>query len=225
MSTATAGLVPTLGEQTARVRDEFIASLPASDKEIVVQASMDLMASNIADAAIRVGDTAPDFELPNSTGSRLKLSEALARGPMVLNFYRGGWCPYCSLEFRALQARLPEMRALGAHLIGISPETPETSLDTWEKHALDFEVLSDVGNRVAREFGLLFRVDEPMRPLLLKWGMDVPAANGDETWELPVPATYVIDGDGVVRAAYVNKDYTQRMEPSDIISALKDLSR
>ncbi|MEA3413445.1 MAG: peroxiredoxin-like family protein [Pseudomonadota bacterium] len=225
MSTTTAELIPTLGEQTARVRDEFIASLPESDREIVVQASMDLMASNITDAAIRVGDAAPDFELPDSTGSRLKLSEALARGPVVLNFYRGGWCPYCCLEFRALQARLPEIRALGATLIGISPETPDTSLDTWEKHALDFEVLSDVGNRVVREFGLLFRVGESMRPLLLKWGMDVPAANGDETWELPVPATYVIGRDGVVRAAYVNNDYTQRMEPSDIISALKDLSR
>ena len=142
---------------------------------------------------------------------------------MVLNFYRGGWCPFCNLELQTLQARLPEIKALGATLVGISPETPDNSLTAIEKHQLEFEVLSDVGNKTARKFGLLFTVYEEMRPLYLKWGLDVPASNGDDSWELPVPATYVIDRNAVVHAAHVDKDYTKRMEPDEVIAALQEL--
>jgi peroxiredoxin len=108
-------------------------------------------------------------------------------------------------------------------LIGVSPETPDNSLTTTEKHGLEFEVLSDIGNRTARDYGLIFTVYEEMRPLYLKWGLDVPACNGDDTWELPVPATYLIDTHRVVRAAHVDKDYTKRMEPTQLLEALKQL--
>jgi len=118
---------------------------------------------------------------------------------------------------------LPEIRALGASLVGISPELPDVSRDTVRNHAIEFEVLSDVGNQVAGQFGLLMAVDEALRPHYLDWGLDLPAANGDDSWILPLPATYVVAQDGMVKSAYINKNYTQRMEPAEIIQLLKQL--
>jgi peroxiredoxin len=215
---------PTLAEQTTRTRNEFIANLPEDQQQTVGAAFAKLMASDAGDNAINVGDTAPEFELPGVLGGNVRLSTLCRQGPVVLNFYRGGWCPFCNLEFRALQQRLPEMKALGATLVGISPETPDTSPSTVEKHQLEFEVLNDLGNLVANRYGLVMQVYEDLRPLYLQWGLDIPAANGDDSWELPLPATYVIDGTGKVRAAYINKDYTQRMEPEDIVAALRTIS-
>jgi len=142
---------------------------------------------------------------------------------MVLSFYRGSWCPFCNLELNALQTMLPEIKACGARLVAISPELPDNSLSHAEKLGLEFDVLTDLGNRVAREYGLIMTIHETLRPLYLQWGLDVPAANGDESYELPVPATYVIDKNGTIRAAYIEKDYTKRMEPLAIMESLKQL--
>ena len=214
---------PTLSEQTAKARDEFIAGLPDSAKQTVAAAMQKLMASNFGDNALHIGDTIPNFTLPNAKGENVTISEYLNKGPLVLSFYRGGWCPFCNLEFKALTDALPKIQSLGANLVGISPETPDVAQQTVSKHNLPFEVLSDVGNEVIKSFGLVNEVFEEMRPLYLEWGLDIPAANGDDSWEIPIPATYVIDTQGVIRAAYVNKDYTQRMEPADIIAALERL--
>ena len=206
----------------ASVQD-FIASLPDSEKQTVGESFAALQASDVAANALGAGDTAPDFILPNATGNHVRLDDLLQQGPVVLSFYRGGWCPFCNLELQALQQYLPEYRSLGANLLAVSPETPDHSLTTAEKHNLEFEVASDSGNRVAREYGLLFTVQETMRPLYLKWGLDVPAFNGEDSWELPVPATYLIDTGRTIRAAHVDKDYTKRMEPRVIVDALRGL--
>lgn len=212
-----------LADQIEATVSAFMAGLPAADAQVVGRSFEQLHASSIAAHALGTGQQAPDFELPNVRGETVRLSQVLERGPVVLSFYRGGWCPFCNLELRALQARLPEMQALGACLIGISPELPDHALSTAGRLELGFEVLSDAGNSTARDFGLLYTVFEEMRPLYLKWGLDVPACNGDHSWELPVPASYVIDTGGTVRAAYVNKDYTRRMEPEAIVAALREL--
>lgn len=212
---------PTLAEQTEKAANEFIAALSEDARKIVGKNFEKLLASDIAKDAVNVGDKAPDFSLPNVKGGNIRLSEALKKGPVVLSFYRGGWCPFCNLEFRALQEHLPEMKTLGATLIGVSPETPDNSLSTIEKHQLKFDVLSDVGNVVAREYGLIMTVYEEVRPLYLEWGINLPESNGNDSYELPVPATYVIDTDGIIRAAHVDKDYTKRMEPADIVAALR----
>jgi len=212
---------PSLSEQTQQQANDFIASLSEDVQQIVGASMQRLLASEIDKGAKKSGDQAPDFLLPNVRGGQKSLSDYLKAGPVVLSFYRGGWCPYCNLEFRALQARLPEFKALGATLVGISPETPDASLTTVEKNNLEFEVLSDVGNRVIKEYGLLYVVDEKMRPLYLEWGLDVPAANGDGSYELPIPATYVIDRKGIIQAAHVDKNYINRMDPGDIVEALK----
>jgi peroxiredoxin len=214
-----ASLADRLGETV----ESFMSSLADEDARITGGSFEKLAASQTAENALAVGDTVPDFSLPNITGDPVSLHDMLDKGPVVLNFYRGGWCPFCNLELQALQARLPEIKALGATLVGISPETPDNSLTAIEKHQLEFEVLSDIGNKTARTFGLLFTVYEEMRPLYLKWGLDVPASNGDDSWELPVPATYVIGSNGVIHAAHVDKDYTRRMEPDAVITALQEL--
>jgi len=213
----------TLAQQTEKALNDFMAAIPEEQQQIVGAAFAKLMASDVGATAKQVGDTAPDFSLPNVTGGTLNLKKLLADGPVVLSFYRGGWCPFCNLEFHALQASLPEIQSLGARLVGVTPETPDNALSTKEKHALEFYVLSDLGNVIARHYGLLMEVYEELRPLYREWGIDLPAANGDESHELPIPATYVIDREGVIRAAYVNRNYTRRMEPADIIAALKQL--
>jgi peroxiredoxin len=170
-----------------------------------------------------VGHQAVDFQLPNVKGGALSLRTALSEGPVVLSFYRGSWCPFCSLELNALQARLPEIIARGARLVAISPEKPDSSLSHTKKLQLEFDVLTDAGNHTARGYGLIMTVHEALRPLYLQWGVDLPTTNGDASYELPVPATYVIAANGEIRAAYVDKDYTKRMEPDAIIAALDAL--
>jgi peroxiredoxin len=213
----------TLADQTRETVEAFIGGLSEDVQQTVGEVFQRLLSSNITDHAKDVGDTAPEFSLPNVKGGTTSLSELLQRGPVVLSFYRGGWCPFCNLEFKALHDKLPEMQALGATLVGVSPETLAVSRQTVQDHHLEFEVLSDEGNRVARDYGLVMVVDEAIRPYYTQWGIDIPAANGDETFELPVPATYVIDQSGIIRAAHVDKDYTKRMEPTDIVAVLKAL--
>ncbi len=212
-----------LADQLGETVDAFMSALPEEDAQIVGASFEKLHSSDTAESAIAVGEIAPNFTLPDATGKTVSLHSRLDEGPVVLSFYRGGWCPFCNLELQALQALLPEIKSLGANLIGISPETPDTSMTTVEKQQLQFDVLSDAGNKTARDYGLIFTVYEEMRPLYLKWGLDVPASNGDDSWELPVPATYVIDTKGVARTAHVDKDYTKRMEPGQVLAALRNL--
>ena len=214
---------PTLASQTEECVTAFISQLPDDTKQTVGNAFEELAASDVAANAIDRGDKAPNFTLPNANGDSVELAKLTEDGPVVLSFYRGGWCPFCSLEFKALIDILPELKSCGAQLIGVSPETPDTSAETVNKHQIPFEVLSDVANVVTKDYGLLATVYEEMRPLYLQWGFDIPAFNGDGTWELPVPATYIIDRDGVVRSAFVEKDYTKRMEPADILAAVREL--
>ncbi|MBT7409045.1 MAG: AhpC/TSA family protein [Methylococcales bacterium] len=211
-----------LATQLEETLNSFVGSLSEQAQQTVGQSMQQLMESNVADNAINVGSNAPDFTLPSTQGDAVKLSELLAKGPVVISFFRGGWCPFCNLEFKALMDKLPEIEACNATLVTISPETMENSKATVEKFSLTYTVLSDVGNVIAKEYGLLMTVSEDMRPLYLEWGIDVPTANGDDTYELPVPATYIIGNDGVVKYAYINKNYTSRMQPEEIIEKLKE---
>ena len=145
----------------------------------------------------------------------------MADSVLVLNFYRGGWCPYCNLELHALQQALADIRASGADLVAISPELPDKAMDTQARHALEFEVLSDVGNHVSEAFGLTFELPEQLRPIYTSIGIDIPAFNGDDSFVLPVPASYVVDSDGIIRHHFVNVDYTRRLEPDDLLQVLR----
>jgi peroxiredoxin len=206
-------------------RSEFMAQVPLEIREAMVRADMELAASGIAQRALKAGDRAPDFRLPDARGGYVRLNGLLAGGPVVLSFYRGGWCPYCNLELRALQQALPEITRLGATLVAVSPQTPDESLSTAEKNALAFPVLSDAGSATARSFGIAYDLAEELRPIYTRFGHALPDKNGDESWVLPIPATWVIDTDGTIALAWVDVDYRNRLEPADILAALQSLSK
>jgi len=212
-------------KQYQMLLQDFISTLPEDTADTVGKGFEYIMSSDFGDKAINKGHSASDFTLPNAKGEKTSLAKLLEDGPIVLSFYRGGWCPFCSLEFKALHDILPQIKELGASLVGISPELPDNSLDTIEKHQLQFEVLTDVGNTIARQYGLVMDVPEIMRPVYSQWGIDLPALNGDDSWELPIPATFVIGRDSKIISAYINKNYTERMEPVDIIKALQTLKQ
>jgi len=206
-------------------RSEFMAHVPPEVRDAMVRADMELAASGIAQRALRAGDRKPDVSLPDARGRYVRLNGLLAAGPVVLSFYRGGWCPYCNLELRALQQALPEITRLGATLVAVSPQTPDESLSTAEKNALAFPVLSDAGSATARSFGIAYDLAEELRPIYTRFGHALPDKNGDESWVLPIPATYVIDTDGTIALAYVDVDYRNRLEPAEILTALQSLSK
>jgi len=187
------------------------------------KASQDLIASGLADQSIKQGEKAPDFVLPDVNGENVQLSHLLAHGPVVLIFYRGGWCPYCNLALRSYQAILPKIQAAGATLVAVSPQTPDNPLSTREKMDLSFPVLSDSGNMVARAYGLVFTVASDVQAIQRGMGLDVAKVNGSETWELPMPGSYVIAQDGVITLAFINPDHTHRLEPAAILTALDQL--
>ena len=213
----------TYAEQYQNIVQEFMAGLPEEAQTIVMKNFEEIMTSDFGAKALNEGSIATDFTLPNAKGEQTQLNKLLKKGPVVLNFYRGGWCPFCNLEFKSLHDIMPQIEQRGATLVGVSPELPDSTLNTIEKHQLKFEVLSDVGNKLARQYGLVMSVPEIVRPLYLEWGLDLPQFNGEETWELPIPATYVINTDSKIVAAYVNINYTERMEPTDIIKALDSI--
>ncbi len=180
--------------------------------------------SGILEKAINEGDQAPDFTLKNATGKAVQLSELLADGPVVLTWYRGGWCPYCNLALRSLQKHLPEIEATGAQLVALTPELPDKSLDTAEKADLSFQVLTDLNNEVARKYGLVFKMTQPVEEAMRKFA-NLKSYNGDDYTdsELPLAATYIVDTDGTVYWAFLDAEYRNRAEPAAIIAALKRL--
>jgi peroxiredoxin len=183
-----------------------------------------LAASRIAGRALQVGARAPEFTLPEARGTTVELSALLARGPVVVTFYRGSWCPFCDLQLRAYQAVLGEIHALGAELVAISPQTPDYALTDVDRKQLAFPVLSDVGNHVARRYGLVFTLSEILQQLQAGFGNPLPKFNGDDSWETPMPGTFVLDRGGVVRLAHVDPNYMVRLEPAAILSALRGIS-
>lgn len=194
--------------------------VPAEILATMAQCTDDLKGSGIEGRALRTGDVVPDFELPNQHGEMRRLSDYLAKAPVVLNIYRGGWCPYCNMEMKALRDVLPQIEARGAQLVGMSPELPEKAVSTAERAEIGIDILSDSGNRVAEQLGLVFELPESLRAIYDKIGLDIPAYNGDDSFRLPVPATYVIGQDGVILYDFVNADYTLRQEPADILDKL-----
>ena len=211
-----------LKDELEKLRAASAQKFPPETLAVMQGATKDLIASGIAEQSASEGSAAPDFSLPNAHGEPVASEALWGDGPAVVSFYRGGWCPYCNIELKALQDRLPEIEALGARLVAISPETPDNALTTQEKNEVGFDVLSDDGNRVASAFGLTFRLPDEVNHIYKGFGIDLEVSNGEESQTLPVPATFVIGKGGKVLKAFVDADYTQRLEPDEIIDALKE---
>lgn len=179
-----------------------------------------LAASGQPGRAARTGSSFPSVVLPDQLGRPVDIADLAAEGPVVVTFYRGGWCPYCSLELRAWQKAMPELVRLGARLVAVSPETPDNALDTAEKNDLAFTVLSDSGGRLADALGIRFALSPEIKALYQKFGHDLPSHNGDGAWSLPMPATFVLARGGQIVLAEVDPDYRRRMEPATALAAL-----
>ena len=213
-----------LKDEIQKMQEAMLPQIPEDVLKLLFSKIEELVNSGIAERTLSEGDEIPQINLPNAVGKTMNVNSMLKDGPVVLSFYRGAWCPYCNLELKALQNALPEIKSLDAQLIAISPNTPDNSISSIEKHGLEFEVLTDAGNKIAKEFRLVFNLAEELRPIYKQFNFDVPKYNGDESWELPIPATYIVNTDGKIVHAFVNADYTKRMEPTEIISKLKELT-
>jgi len=172
---------------------------------------------------IQVGEKAPDFSLVNADGKTVTLQTELAKGPVVLVFYRGAWCPFCNMHLRALKESLPEFNKHNAQLVAISPQTPDKSQEQFKKDGAPFEILSDLNNQTMKNYKLYFEPSKKLVELYKKHGLDLEGFNGNGRTGLPVPGTFVIDQSGIVRAMKAQTDYKIRMEPADILKALAEL--
>jgi peroxiredoxin len=187
------------------------------------RATSELIESAQAQRARKAGDTAPAFILRDPDGEPVSSRELLARGPLIVSFYRGVWCPYCNLELKALQEALPEIAARGASLVAISPQTAPNSRKSRRDNRLSFPILSDVRSEVANAFGIRFALPPDLIEVYAGFGNDLPRINDDPAWVLPMPARYVIGTDGIVAYAEVNPDYTHRPDPSELLPVLDRL--
>ena len=194
---------------------------PAEIHPIMERATAELIASGAASKALKVGDKAPLFTLKDPDGNPVSSADLLAKGPLVLTFYRGVWCPYCNMELQALQAFLPTLQEAGANLVAISPQIAANSRKSVRTNDLTFPILSDTHNDVADAFGLRFALPDYLIELYKNLRNDLPTFNDDPSWTLPMPARYVIGQDGVIRYAEVNPDYTQRPEPEAMLAAIR----
>lgn len=177
----------------------------------------------LAAAALKVGDRFPSTVLTDQLGRTVDIVKAAADKPQVVTFYRGGWCPYCSMELRAYQKALPAIEAAGGALVAVSPEAPDHRLSTAEKNELGFSVLSDVKGYLAEALGIRFELSEAVKAYFVSVGHDLPARNADDKWSVPIPATYVVAPDGTIAFAYVEPDYRKRLDPQVIIGVLEKL--
>lgn len=212
-------LADELAARTAKSRETFDERRTA-----VYRAAAEALAkSDVLDTALGEGDEAPLFELPDAHGSVVSLTALLEEGPVILSFYRGSWCPFCNLELRALQRELASVETAGATLVAISPNKPDVSLELIDEAELTFPVLSDQDNGVAKQYGIVYEMDQGMVDYYQEIGRDVAGMNGSTAWELPVPATYVIDPGGVIRYAFVDLNHRVRAEPADVVAVAASL--
>jgi peroxiredoxin len=212
----------TLSEQLEEYRAGWMQRVPEERRAIMERHIAHLTAIGQGKLARQVGERAPPILLPDAHGAMFDVATLLAKGPVVLTFYRGGWCPYCNLELKAYQALLPRLAAAGASLVAISPEKPEETASTAEKNALAFPVLSDVGQAVGRAFGVVYAFTEELRQAYDGFKLDIPGKNGSpDDWSLPLSATYVIGADGVILWADLGVDYRRRTDPLEVLAVLE----
>lgn len=183
--------------------------------------SVTLQAQDVS-KALKVGDKAVDFTLKNAKGEDVTLYSLLEKGNVVITWYRGGWCPYCNVALSQLQEKLPEFKSLNTNLVALTPELPDHSLSTQEKNKLEFEVLTDLNNEVARLYGVVFKLDDKTAQRY-EQALHLSSRNGTNSSELPVPATYIIDKKGKIRYAFVNPNYKERANPEVIIQELRKI--
>ncbi len=222
-----------LSQELAKLQQENEAKMSPDMANMLAEAYAELRVRIGGMRRVSTGDIVPDFTLPHMMGYDVTLSALLAKGPVVLSFFRGGWCPFCNLEISALKEALSDIETRNSTLVLMSPETVDSSLTTCKLNGLEYEILCETGlevlndhsNQVARELGLVYELTDDLRHHFTKMGVDLSRHNGDDSWELPIPATLIVDRDRRVRLAFTDIDFTKRLEPSVILEALDELIR
>lgn len=206
-------------------RKELIAKyVPADVQAVHARAVAELKVRGLAANVLSnfsVGAKAPSFELPDHNGKLVSSANLLAKGRLVLCFIRGRWCPFCVGQMEAMSFITSAIEAAGASLVAISPQTEKQAFFMRDQHKLGFPLLVDTNNRLARQFGLAYRVPEEQQGLYRSTFVNLPFVNGDSSWELPIPATFVVDPDGTILFASANEDYADRREPLEILSVVE----
>ncbi|MEQ9440259.1 MAG: peroxiredoxin-like family protein [Cyclobacteriaceae bacterium] len=206
-----------LYDLSAAIRQETASRL----QRVLDQFVESLRRQHASERSLQIGDRVPDFTLKDQQQRPLRLYERLEQGPVILVFFRGGWCPYCNLTLRAWHYALPDIEFLGSQLVAVTPENPTQVRHTVEKNKLDFPVLHDIHSEVAREFGISVALSSYMAAFYRSLGLNLSRRNADVLARLPLPATYVIDRQGIVQYAFVEEDYTQRAEIADVMRVLE----
>jgi peroxiredoxin len=209
-----------LGERLKAVADE-VRRLSPEFADIVDRMVARLVANNVGQSAPQPGEPMPDFILPDEGGRLVRLTDLLDKGPVVLSFHRGHWCPYCRLNADGLAKIAPEVESLGAQIVAISPEKGRYGAELKSYAKAPFPVLADINNGYALELNLLFWVGDEKRKAMEAGGFDIAPYQGNETWMLPIPATFIVGSDGVVKARYIDPDYRRRMDLDELLAALK----
>lgn len=213
----------TLTQQLEQKAQASADKTPEEIRKVMSSAIEELKASTIVEKALKKGDKIPEFVLKDVQKGEISSQELLKKGPLVISFYRGGWCPYCNLQLRDLQKHLGEFKAEGAQLVAISPEKPDSTAETIKKQELEFYVLSDSDGKVGEKFGLMFKLPEDLKQVYKKFGIDLEQANGNKDWELPIAATYIVNRKGEIVYSFVDEDYKKRAETRELVKIVRGL--
>jgi peroxiredoxin len=211
----------TLTDQLELMHKQSLERIPPEALKVMKEATDQLRTQQLAEKALKKGQKMPDFNLPDAKGKNVRLKDLLRHGPVIVTFYRGSWCPYCNAQLSSYQHHLGELKAKGATLVAITPEKPDLVVLMEEKKKLEFPILTDKNNALAKKFGLAFTVTPELKQVYTKFGIDLEKSQGTAEWLLPIPATYVVDKSGKIIFAHVNPDYTKRADPAELISVLK----
>jgi peroxiredoxin len=211
-----------LEDELAKRRAAVGERLPEADLKVIAETIEDLRIRQAAEQSLRAGETLPDFALPDPDGRVVTSDELLDRGPLVLAFFRGGWCPYCDVALRGLEQARPALEELGAALVGVSPLRGEELRRVAEEKGLRFTLLSDPDAGFARLCGVRYEIGDAHVGFYERHGIDLPALHAGAGWQLPIPATYVVGPDGVIRYAFADPDWTRRAEPDELVAVVRD---
>jgi len=213
----------TMTQKLERLASNSAKRTPEETRKIMLRAIKELKGDKITEKAPKVGDTLPNGTFLNFSGNLTELYKEIGNKPAIITFYRGGWCPYCSVQLHAYQAHLNEIKKLGAELVAISPEKPDYTTTTRDEQGLEFVVLSDGNNKYARELGIVFHIDDELKQVYQKFGIDLAENQGVDAWDLPLAATFVIDKNRKIHYAFVDEDYKKRATPELLIAELEKL--
>ena len=213
-----------LQDKLDALKAECLAKTPPKVTLVRQRAVEALATSGLAERAAQAGDQAPVFRLRDGHGRAFSSREALRRGPIVLVFYRGRWCPYCNIDLRAIESASHDIRSLGASVVVVSQQTPDNSLETQRRNELSFASLVDAGGKVAHAFGLRWKVSDELRAVEEGCGINLASFNGDPSWTLTMPARYVVAPDGMIEYADISVDHTRRGDPSELIPVLAHIA-